>query len=88
MDPSVDPTKIPAAAPPPGLKPNFIDPASRGSQVVAAAVALPTIAFVLVCARVYTRIFVSRAFGLDDGRRSCRVFSRAPPPPPPRATTA
>lgn len=63
----MDESKIPAGIPPPGVTPNFINPTSRRVQIDTVAIALPAVALLFIFLRLYTRIFVSRAFGLDDG---------------------
>ena len=56
-----------AAPPPPGVVPNFVDPASIGHHIIpylATGLALST-SFLLM--RIYTKISIVGLFGLDDG---------------------
>lgn len=39
---------------------------SRGPEIIGTAIALPIIAGVFVCARVYTRVRIINFFGIDD----------------------
>lgn len=59
--------RISALPPPPGVTANFVNPASRRPQIIAIAIIFPVLAFIAIALRLYTRLFVSRAFGLDDG---------------------
>ena len=57
---------IPAAPPPPGVTPNFIDPPSIAP--LARITMCVTMAFMLVflALRIYSRTRVAHAFGMDD----------------------
>lgn len=47
--------------------PNYTDPDTRGNSALIVGVGFLIISLVVVTARLYTRIFVKRTFGLDDG---------------------
>ena len=47
-------------------KPNYIDPPTQGLALQWASIALSAIGLLIVVLRCYTRIFLTRAFGLDD----------------------
>ena len=69
IPPGTDLSKVPALAPPHGVCPNFIEPASRASglrQYLAIVTAI-TLAFVML--RMYTKLFVTKAIGWDDGKQ-------------------
>ncbi|KAI9756382.1 MAG: protein disulfide-isomerase precursor [Chaenotheca gracillima] len=67
MDPSnMDPSKMPAAPPPPGTIPNFVDPENHSRQIMVAAIICPIIAGIFVIARIYTRASLTRSLGWDD----------------------
>jgi hypothetical protein len=46
--------------------PNYIDPEERGPGIVYCAVILASIGMLVVAARIYSRIFITRAPGIDD----------------------
>lgn len=55
-----------ARAPPPGVKPNFINPESRQNEMVAANAACLTIGILFLLMRLWTRLFLTRSIGWDD----------------------
>ena len=60
------PSETPALAPPPGVIPNFVHPASiRKYNILCQAICLP-LSTVFVCMRMYTRSYVSRNLGAED----------------------
>lgn len=64
--PDYDLSQIPAAPPPPGVIPNFIDPPSQANLPrIFTYVTLPPMILFLAM-RMYVRIFVTRKIGLDD----------------------
>lgn len=61
-----DLSKIPAAPPPPGVIPNFVDPPSLANMPrIFTYVTLPPMILFLAM-RMYVRIFVTHKIGLDD----------------------
>lgn len=54
------------AAPPPGVTPNLENPLSRAHNVIIVNAVFLTFATFFVMLRVYTRAFISRAWGSDD----------------------
>lgn len=57
---------VPAAAPPPGVVPDFTHPQSRSNVAVAVCTASLVVTFFVFALRVYTRLRVLRCFGYDD----------------------
>lgn len=47
-------------------KPNFVDPELRGDGLLVGSVLLVTIAFLVVCMRLWSRFIVMHQGGLDD----------------------
>ena len=66
FDGSVNPDAVPIGTPPPGVIPNFINPPSRGSQVIITAIICLSLMIPPVFMRVYTRVFISHFLGWDD----------------------
>lgn len=65
MDPdNLDTT--PSVPPPPGRTSNFIDPESRSYQLYNLIAFLSALVFVTVSLRLYTRLKITRSFGVDD----------------------
>jgi hypothetical protein len=75
MDPTVDYWTVPAATPPHGIIPNFIDPPSIGYRQTTTNIVVLVIMIVVVALRLYTRIFIVKSFGYDD----CTYGSGTPP---------
>ena len=68
IPPGTDLSKLPALAPPQGVVPNFIDPESRAHAVLVGSGVLTAVTLVFVIARFYTKAFVTKALGWEDGR--------------------
>lgn len=66
IPPGVDPSKSPAAIPPPGVNPNFVDPPSLKAAALAISIALMAIATILVAVRLFVRV-KDKKLGIDDG---------------------
>jgi len=47
--------------------PNYIDPVTRGPEVVVVSVILGGLAVAVVAARIYARVHILKSFGIDDG---------------------
>lgn len=56
------PLSVIASWPPP----NYVNPETRGPAVIIVLAIFLAIVTLLIAIRIYTRIFVSRGFGLDD----------------------
>ncbi len=70
--PHIDLARIPAQPPPPGVRPNFVDPYTFAPAFIAISVVLMTLTTFFLCIRFYTRIAILRVFGVTD----CRFFAR------------
>jgi hypothetical protein len=67
MDPSkMDLSKTPAAMPPPGVRPNFVNPESRAHGSIIACATLTAIMLVFLVLRMNTKIFILKQVGWDD----------------------
>jgi hypothetical protein len=66
MDPTIDYWNVPAATPPNGTIPNFVNPPSIGYQQTTTNIVVLVIMIVVVVLRLYTRIFIVKSFGYDD----------------------
>ena len=58
----------PVLPPPPGVTPNFIDPETRAPQVRICLALSLALMWPVVAARLYSKAFMLRKFGWDDGR--------------------
>ncbi|KAH0386879.1 hypothetical protein KCU92_g2262, partial [Aureobasidium melanogenum] len=65
-DPNVDYWQVPAAKPPNGITPNFVDPPSIGHRQTATNIVVLIIMIIVVLLRLYTRIFIVKSVGYDD----------------------
>ncbi len=52
--------------PPPGVKPNFVDPETRAPALINCNIVMITVGSVALLARIYARAFLSRSVGWDD----------------------
>ncbi|KAG8157018.1 hypothetical protein KVR01_013008 [Diaporthe batatas] len=72
MDPSTlnlssyDPSTFPALPPPAGVLPDFIDPPTRAPAGRIVICVTLSVMLIFVILRAYTRIFMTRLFGIDD----------------------
>ncbi|KAI3401820.1 hypothetical protein diail_8198 [Diaporthe ilicicola] len=64
-----DPSMFPALAPPPGVLPNFNNPATRAPAARIVICITLSVMILFVSLRIYTKIFVTRLFGVDDCKR-------------------
>lgn len=60
--------------PPPGVTPNFTNPATNAPRLYAASIACLTLSGVFVAARLISKIFISHTHGWDDGTRNSASF--------------
>ena len=58
---------VPAGMPPPGVTPNLIDPPSRAALPKYFALTTLPLMLVFLFLRLYTRVAITRKFGIDDG---------------------
>jgi hypothetical protein len=66
MDPTMDLYNMPAAMPPPGVIPNFIDPPSLKLELLIINVVFTTLMMIFVAIRLSSRGFISKQIGIDD----------------------
>ncbi|KAL2047262.1 hypothetical protein N7G274_001281 [Stereocaulon virgatum] len=67
LPPGVPLSQIPSAAPPPGLKPNFVNPVTLAGAMVAVSATTLALAIVLVSLRLYSTLRITRSASYDDG---------------------
>ena len=79
LPPGTDLSKVALQEPPPGVEQNLVNPESTANTAIAVTVLFTILMFVFVCMRMYTKLFVSRAWGWDDckssGARAYDVFT-------------
>jgi hypothetical protein len=63
---NVDLTKIPALDPPPGVTPDFVDPATRANLTLVSCAGIVAVMILFVMLRMYTKIYVIQTTGWDD----------------------
>lgn len=61
---------IPVYPPPPGVTPNFVDPVNRAPIFVAFTAICLAIMWPIFLVRLYTKTWVLRSFGWDDGSQT------------------
>ena len=74
----MDPTNPPALIPPPGVIPDFVHPESRAVYTVVISAVCLALMGVFVSIRVYSRIYITRAWTKDDSKipfRKRRLFA-------------
>lgn len=59
--------EIPALPPPPGVVSNFVNPETRSPLVIAITVICLALMWPIFVLRIYTKIWLTRNFGWDDG---------------------
>lgn len=52
----MDPNMIPAAKPPPGIMPNFINPVTLANEIVAVASTVLVLTFILLSVRLFSTL--------------------------------
>ena len=65
-NPVMVPALMGALPPPPGVKPNFVDPENFHPAMIATIVFCLALTTLLTVARVYTKLFISKTHGWDD----------------------
>ena len=63
----IDLSQIPALAPPHGSTPNFVDPERHGYVLIVVTAVFYSLMLLVVALRLYSKNWVNRTFGLDDG---------------------
>ncbi|PLN83887.1 integral membrane protein [Aspergillus taichungensis] len=58
--------QMPASPPPPGVKPNLVNPPGSEYEIFSISIAMCATATLVLIARLYTRGVILRALGLDD----------------------
>lgn len=69
MDPTstIPPLSLtPALKPPPGRIPNFDHPENFHASIIATTVVCLTLTTLLACARMYTKLVITKSHGWDD----------------------
>ena len=64
----MDPANTPALDPPPGVKPNFIDPVSQANIFIITSSIFLALMVTIFSLRLYVNLWIKRSFGADDGR--------------------
>ncbi|KAI0814213.1 hypothetical protein GGR55DRAFT_634411 [Xylaria sp. FL0064] len=70
-----DLSQLPAAAPPPGVVPNFTDPPSQQVPMIAVSTVVLTLTTVFVTIRVYTGVQILHRFGIEEGQDAIILFA-------------
>ncbi|TRX93716.1 hypothetical protein FHL15_005392 [Xylaria flabelliformis] len=65
-EPSSDRGKTPAATPPPGVTPNFVNPPTQAPMLNTGIYVMLPLMLLFFSARIYTRTYITRALGTDD----------------------
>lgn len=68
MEPNLDYSKIPSAAPPPGVIPNFVNPVTNAPMITIVITILLPLTLLFVSMRVYSNLWVSHKFFKSDCR--------------------
>lgn len=63
----LDFSQIPSMPPPPGVTSNFVNPENNSSILIIVCTICLVFLLLFVSLRMYTRLWISRSFGLDDG---------------------
>ena len=71
MDIAALPLDTPALKPPPGVIPNFDNPAGVQGEIFATLIVCLVVSTIFVWSRLYTRYFIIKSQGWDD----CNVFA-------------
>ena len=61
---------LPAASPPPGVRPNFEDPPSYKPSIIALEAVFMTLMGLAVAIRIFVRTRITKAWGWDDCKLS------------------
>ena len=62
---------IPGATPPDGVLPNFVNPATRDTEIYVVIGVCMGIMLIFVTLRLYVKLVVTHMWGWDDGAYSC-----------------
>lgn len=69
----IDPSAIPAAAPPPGVTSNFVNPESLASTTMGIGICMLVLTAFVVTVRLFSNYKAARGLGWDD----CMIPSRS-----------
>lgn len=70
LSPPMDLANIPLLPPPLGVMPNFVNPENRASILIIISTIFLALLLPFVVLRLYTRIWITRTFDLDDGKHA------------------
>ena len=65
---SIDLAHTPTIPPPPGVTPDFVNPQSRANSFVIGSAICTSFLLTIVLMRIYSRLWISRSFAVDDGQ--------------------
>ncbi|KAK0508429.1 hypothetical protein JMJ35_009513 [Cladonia borealis] len=66
LPPGVPLDRVPGLQPPPGVRPNFVNPENYQNKVIAECTVFLTIATVFTAAKLYTRAFIIKSIAWED----------------------
>jgi hypothetical protein len=69
---------MPAAAPPPGMRPNFINPPNHNAASVALIIVCLTLATFFYMIRIYSKVILPRKLTVEDGEYQPAALSVTP----------
>ena len=70
LPPGVPLSEIPALKPPPGIKPNFVNPPSYANALVTVNAVFLTLMLITLALRLYTKGVLLKSLGWDDCKSS------------------
>ena len=68
--PGVPLDRVPGLQPPPGVRPNFVNPENYQNGIIAALTVFLTIATIFTAAKLYTRAFIVKSIAWEDCKYS------------------
>ena len=63
----LNPDMIPSTNPPPGVKPDFVNPVTLAHSIVAISATTSVLAVALLLVRLYSTLRITRSASYDDG---------------------
>lgn len=63
----------PVVKPPPGVESNFVNPVSHSYQLATVIGVMTALMTLFTAGRVYTRLRITKSFGLDDCKSQCSL---------------
>lgn len=76
LPPGVPLSQIPALKPPPGVKPNFVDPVSLAPAIIAVNVVFLVLMLIALVMRLYTKGILLRNLWWDDRKTVPHIWPR------------